>query len=145
MEAALEFFSECNPIDRRYRPYSSVSVILSTVDMDPAIGVKWLEQGPEARVTRQHDKRNLSSWLVKFPAETCFSIGLPSKFAKLSKIFKRVELVMCLSWQSIYKSVCQWSYSYHAPLAQWIRRLPTEQEILGSIPGGGIIEACTQE
>ena len=26
--------SECNPIDRRYRPYSAVSVILSTVDID---------------------------------------------------------------------------------------------------------------
>ena len=28
------FFSEYNPIDRRYRPYSGVSVILSTVDID---------------------------------------------------------------------------------------------------------------
>ena len=25
-----------------------------------------------------------------------------------------------------------------APVAQWIRRVPTEHEILGSIPGGGI-------
>ena len=28
--------------------------------------VKWFEEGPEARVTNQLDKRNLSSWLVKF-------------------------------------------------------------------------------
>jgi len=28
--------------------------------------VKWFEEGPEARLTSQLDKRNLSSWLVKF-------------------------------------------------------------------------------
>jgi len=37
--------------------------------------VKWFEDGPEARVTSQPDKRNLSSWLIKFHLCSNSSVG----------------------------------------------------------------------
>jgi len=41
--------------------------------------VKWFEEGPEARVTSQLDKCNLSSWLVKFHLRSNASVG-PCRF-----------------------------------------------------------------
>jgi len=44
--------------------------------------VKWFEQGPEAGVTSQLDKRNLSTWLVKF--HLCSNASVGTWFGRVS-------------------------------------------------------------